>query len=112
MKKTYSAYGKVKMPKPFLYNLYSGIMATWLKTKAKLKVDIVDTLPEQFVLVGNHPSGFDNFYCIDSIKPKKTYPNNYILLVLIFHRLHTKCLLYVIHVQITIHFRLIQGIYL
>ena len=71
MKKTYSAYGKVKMPKPFLYNLYSGVMATWLKTKAKLKVDIVDPLPEQFVLVGNHPSGFDNFYCIDSIKPKK-----------------------------------------
>lgn len=71
MKKEYSAFGKSKRPNHKLFNFYVWAIWGWLKTKVKIKLtQPLPKLPEQFVVVCNHPSGFDNFYCIKAMRPR------------------------------------------
>lgn len=68
-RKNFEPYNKAKKPKRFVYGLYARIVWAWLGTKARLRVNIHDELPKQFVLVCNHPSGVDNFYCMRALRP-------------------------------------------
>lgn len=68
-KKPFEPFNKAKKPRPSLYKFYSGVVWAWLRSKARLRVTFDCELPEQFVLVCNHPSGMDNFYAMRALRP-------------------------------------------
>ena len=61
----YSCYGPTKMPNKHTYMTLKRIVWGVLKRKVKLNVtDEAGRLPEQFIVVCNHPSAYDMFYWI------------------------------------------------
>ena len=67
----------VTLPHPATLWFFRSTIRLYIKTKVKFKI-LFDkkSLPEQFVLVCNHPSGFDNLYAVDCLYP--THKINFI----------------------------------
>ncbi len=74
MKKIYSSYGKVNLPSKALFKtIRFFVWELWLKHKAKIKIiNQAGQLPKQYVIVCNHPSAFDMFYCSYATWPNTT----------------------------------------
>ena len=66
-----------RLPHPFFLGFFRSTIRVYINARVKRKVlfDKKD-LPEQFVLVCNHPSGFDNLYAVDCLYP--THKINFI----------------------------------
>lgn len=67
----------VTLPHRRTVAFFRSVIRLYLNPKVKRKIlfDKKD-LPEQMVLVCNHPSGFDNLYAVDALYPK--HPINFI----------------------------------
>ena len=60
MKKEYSSYGTPKRTNRGLLTFIRRVVWPVFGQKAKLNiVEKPDDMPEQFIIVGNHPSGMD-----------------------------------------------------
>ncbi len=67
MKKLYSSYGKVNLPRKTMFRTIR------FKHKAKIKVtNLAGTLPKQYIIVCNHSSAFDMLYCSYATWPNTT----------------------------------------
>lgn len=70
MKKKYSSYGTPKRTNRGLLTFIRRVVWPVLGQKAKLNiVEKPDNMPEQFIIVGNHPSGMDEVYCARVMYP-------------------------------------------
>lgn len=61
-----------RLPHPFTLWFFRSTIRIYINAKVKRKIlfDKKD-LPKQFVMVCNHPSGFDNLYAVDCLYPTR-----------------------------------------
>ncbi len=70
MKKEFLSYGTTRLPDRGLLSFIQNAIWPFFGKKARLNiVEKPDSLPEQFVIVGNHPSGMDEVYCARAMRP-------------------------------------------
>ena len=70
MNKEYSSYGTPKRTNRGLLTFIRRVVWPVFGQKAKLNiVEKPDDMPEQFIIVGNHPSGMDEIYCARVMYP-------------------------------------------
>ena len=61
----------VNLPKRSTVRFFRSVIRIYINAYAKRNIQFdKNDLPEQFVLVCNHPSGFDNLYAVDALFPK------------------------------------------
>lgn len=61
----------VRLPSRSTIRVVRPALRMYINSYAKRELHFdVNTLPEQFVLVCNHPSGYDNLYAVDALYPK------------------------------------------
>ena len=64
---------RIRLPERSTLRFFRAVLRPYVNAKVKRKL-LFDkkSLPKQFVLVCNHPSGYDNLYVVDSLYPTHT----------------------------------------
>lgn len=59
-----------KVPKGHFFRLVKAFLAPYYNSHFKLKINVADELPQQYVLMHNHPSAFDMYHSSMATWPK------------------------------------------